>query len=83
VVPPQHWVGKQANPHYSQFVSVPVPVIDRIQNQPVGGWPEYGVLNIDSLDADPLLTNETAPLLELASHLTALGLEHLQSKGLL
>ncbi len=79
----QHWVGKQANPHYSQFVSVPVPVIDRIQNQPVGGWPEYGVLNIDSLDADPLLTNETAPLLELASHLTALGLEHLQSKGLL
>ncbi|MFM7167205.1 MAG: SIR2 family protein [Planctomycetaceae bacterium] len=79
----QHWVGKQAIPHYSQFVSVPVPVIDRIQNQPADGWPEYGVLNIDCLDLDPLLTTETAPLLELASHLTALGIEHLQLKGIL
>lgn len=77
----QHWVGKQARPHYSQFVSLPVPVIDRIQNQPAEGWPEYGVLNIDSLDPDPLLTTQTAPLLELASHLTALGIEHLQLKG--
>jgi len=77
----QHWVGKQAIPHYSQFISVPVPVIDRVQNQPADGWPEYGVLNIDSLDSDPLLTNQTAPLLELASHLTALGIEHLQWKG--
>lgn len=58
-----------------------MPVIDRVQNQPADGWPEYGVLNIDSLDSDPLLTNQTAPLLELASHLTALGIEHLQWKG--
>lgn len=79
----QNWVGRQTRPHYVQFVSLPVPVIDRLQNRPSSGWPEYGVFNIDTLDTEPLLTPDTAPLLELVSHMTALGFEHLTQKGCL
>jgi hypothetical protein len=69
----QHWVGQQPEPHYRQFVSVPVPVVDEIvgQKEP----PEYGVLNIDTLEIEPLLTDEVEPLLKLASDIIALGFE--------
>jgi hypothetical protein len=74
----QHWVGRQENPHYDQFVSVPVPIVDRIVNDVA--WPEYGVLNIDAKGTDPLLTDQTEPLLKLASDWIALAFEHLPQR---
>ncbi len=69
----QHWVGNQPEAHYRQFISVPVPIVDEIvgQREP----PEYGVLNIDTSDPEPLLTEETTPLLKLVSDMIALGFE--------
>jgi hypothetical protein len=75
----QHWVGRQPEPHYRQFVSVPVPVVDEIvgHKEP----PEYGVLNIDTLETEHLLTEQTKPLLKLASDIIALGFEILQKSS--
>jgi hypothetical protein len=72
----QHWVGRQPEPHYRQFISVPVPVVDELvgQKEP----PEYGVLNIDTQEIDPLLTDQVKPLLKMASDIIALGFEKLQ-----
>ncbi len=70
----QHWVGRQPDPHYQQFVSVPVPIVEKIvnvQNEPR----EHGVINIDTKDPDPLVTEETKPLLKLASDLVTLAFE--------
>jgi hypothetical protein len=72
----QHWVGEQPEPHYRQFISVPIPVVDEIvgQKEP----PEYGVLNIDTQEVEPLLTDQVKPLLKMASDILALGFEKLQ-----
>lgn len=69
----QHWVGRQPSPHYIQFISVPVPIVEEIvgQKEP----PEYGVLNIDTAEPEPLLTDEVAPLLKLTADMIALGFE--------
>ena len=69
----QHWVGSQPKPHYQQFVSVPVPIIELRSNR--AEPPEYGVFNIDSPEREPLLTEETIPLLNLVSDMVALGFE--------
>jgi hypothetical protein len=74
----QHWVGRQPEPHYTQFISVPVPIVDEIvgQKEP----PEYGVINIDTLETEPLLTDEVRPLLKLTSDIVALGFEIVQKR---
>jgi len=75
----QHWVGRQPSPHYVQFISVPVPVVEEIvgQKEP----PEYGVLNIDTAESEPLLTEEVVPLLKLASDMITLGFEIVDQKS--
>lgn len=75
----QHWVGQQERPHYRQFVSVPVPVIDQIANGV--DWPEFGVFNIDTPEKEPPLLNpRTEALLKFVSDLASLAfrLNHLQ-----
>jgi hypothetical protein len=75
----QHWVGRQPNPHYRQFISVPVPVVEITRNRDEP--PEYGVLNIDSQEPESLLTDETVPLLKALSEYIALAFEHLARRG--
>ena len=75
----QHWVGSQPNPHYQQFISVPVPVVETTTNRKEP--PEYGVLNIDTNEEEPLLTGTTLPLLKMVSEFIALAFEHLQPKS--
>jgi SIR2-like domain len=67
----QNWVGRQPKKHYGQFVSVPVPIIERITNdlEP----PEYGVFNIDSPEVAPLVTDATSALLKLVSDAVAVA----------
>lgn len=69
----QNWVGRQPNPHYDQFVSLPVPLIRTVPNNSV--IPEYGVFNIDCLYGPPLLDHRTGPLLAIASEMAALGFQ--------
>ena len=72
----QHWVGDQPEAHYRQFVSVPIPVVDQMVG--LKEPPEYGVLNIDTQEIEPLLTNKVEPLLKMASDIIALAFERLQ-----
>jgi hypothetical protein len=75
----QHWVGRQPDPHYDQFVSVPVPLVETTTNRKEP--PEYGVLNIDTKEEEPLLSAKTLPLLKTVSEFIALGFEHLEARG--
>jgi hypothetical protein len=74
----QNWVSGQPVTHYRQFVSVPVPVVERRSNRVEP--PEYGVFNIDSPEPEPLLTETTAPLLKLISDVAALAFHLFQRK---
>jgi hypothetical protein len=71
----QHWQGNQPKePYYTQFISVPVPIIDYKSND--ADLKEYGVFNIDTPQrTPPLLTDETRPLLVLISRMTRIGYE--------
>lgn len=74
----QDWISHQPEPYYKQFVSVPVPVVNRLVS-----WdapPEYGVLNIDAPDDVPLATPATLPLLELAADFITLGFEMVDAR---
>jgi SIR2-like domain len=66
----QDWEGGESNPHYRQFINVPVPVIPR----PDTGVEEheYGVFNIDSSEAIPLLTTQAEIELSLLSDMVHL-----------
>ena len=72
----QNWMRGYPVENYKQFVSVPVPIIERIpQSEPE----EYGVFNIDTPEEDPpLVTEKTLPLLKLASDLAALCFRRLK-----
>ena len=73
----QHWVGNQPSPHYHQFIAVPVPMVETTTNRKEP--PEYGVLNIDTREEEPLLTNSTLPLLKTISEFIALAFEHMEA----
>lgn len=75
----QNWVGSQPKQHYGQFVSVPVPIIERITNDEEP--PEYGVFNIDTAEPAPLLTDATAALLKLVSDAVAVAFKMFTSKS--
>jgi len=75
----QHWVGNQPSPHYHQFIAVPVPMVETTTNRKEP--PEYGVLNIDTREGEPLLTNTTLPLLKTISEFIALAFEHMEARG--
>lgn len=75
----QNWVGRQPKKHYNQFVSVPVPIIERITNDQEP--PEYGVFNIDTPEQAPLLTDTTAALLKLVSDAVAVAFKLFAGKS--
>jgi hypothetical protein len=75
----QNWVGRQPKKHYSQFLSVPVPIVERITNnlEP----PEYGVFNIDTPEVAPLVTDATSALLKLVSDAVAVAFKLFAGKS--
>ncbi|HEY0378517.1 MAG TPA: nucleotide-binding protein [Pyrinomonadaceae bacterium] len=72
----QDWISQQPDRYYKQFVSVPVPVLDRTRAE----MTEWGVLNIDAPEGAPLVTDEIKPLLKLASDIIALGFEAVRTR---
>lgn len=71
----QHWVGEQPKPHYDQFISVPVPLIDLVTVTEQKEPPEFCVVNIDTLGHPPLLDDRTEALLSIVSDVIALAYE--------
>jgi SIR2-like domain len=75
----QNWVARQPKKHYGQFVSIPVPIIERITNEREP--PEYGVFNIDTAEPAPLLTDATTALLKLVSDAVAVAFKLFQAQS--
>ena len=61
----QDWSGWSPVSRYSQFISLPVPVLGQISKLSVCN--EYGVFNIDSFEQDPLYDEATKVSLAQAS----------------
>ncbi|MDP9167218.1 MAG: SIR2 family protein, partial [Actinomycetota bacterium] len=67
----QEWETQQPRTPYRQFISVPVPMLDKAGNR--DDPPEHGVFNIDTLERPPLVDRSTEELLRLASATAALA----------
>ncbi len=67
----QNWVGRHDFPHYRQFVSVPVPLLDQVANRPEP--PEHFVINVDTKEMEPLLSARTRAHLAMAADLIEVG----------
>lgn len=61
----QDWASDQPRAPYSQFLSVPVPMLEHVGNR--DDPPEFGVFNIDCREPVPLLDRRVDELLRLAS----------------
>jgi hypothetical protein len=76
----QDWVAPQPRTTYRQFLSVPVPVVDRAANRE-SAPPELGVFNIDSNESAPLGDAKTIALLRLGSGVAALAFRLFEERG--
>jgi hypothetical protein len=75
----QDWASDQPRSPYTQFLSVPVPLLEHAPNRE--DPPEYGVFNIDSSDELPLLDQRVRELLKLASSVTVLAFKRFDETG--
>lgn len=65
----QDWSARQPRPRYTQFLCLPVPLVETFGNR--GTVPEYGVFNIDTIGESPLLDRRSEELLKLAASFAA------------
>jgi hypothetical protein len=70
----QDWDEWAPATRYSQFISVPAPVLS-VAQQDTSRPEEYGVFNIDTLNDEPLLNDITGPRLAVAANEVALVYE--------